>query len=353
MRYYRNNLAGNVLREFICISAFIFLVGLVTVAGCSSLTGRSSSSDHTGPTLEGREAEVKSNLHAIQIALERYAVDTGGFYPLMLYGGDATDTFAKLGAPDNPDTGQSYYMPPDEPGYRAFPGDSDALIQFGYLAQYPTNPFVDPERGKIVTNPGENGFGPLEYHFTTIGISRVNIWSQPFDRSLYYVRRSVGGRDGNLMWDVSEGQRHPPWPIIVVPEPERHWSGFTNPEPARGEPRERFRDDYQFWLTPGNFYYYAIFEGNGSYSAFAETSIGPDRARPMSGPVIGFHLCAYGDIQDPGLDVYNLWGDFAERSLRSVNDQNVTTAATMPYVGPDGRRDGVVMVLDSGVQIRQ
>jgi type IV pilus assembly protein PilA len=80
---------------------------------------------------KAKEAEVKSNIHAIQIALERYAVDTGGFYPLMLYGGDLSDTFVRLGAPVNPNTGQSYYVPPDDPGYPAFPGDLDVLIQFG------------------------------------------------------------------------------------------------------------------------------------------------------------------------------------------------------------------------------
>jgi prepilin-type N-terminal cleavage/methylation domain-containing protein len=53
---------------------------------------------------KAKEAEVKSNIHAIQIALERYSVDTGGYYPLILYGGDQTDTFVRFGAPDNPDT---------------------------------------------------------------------------------------------------------------------------------------------------------------------------------------------------------------------------------------------------------
>jgi type IV pilus assembly protein PilA len=83
---------------------------------------------------KAKEAEVKSNIHAIQIALERYAVDRGGFYPLILYGGDVTDTFAKLGAPENPDTGMSYYNPPDDPGYATFPGDLEGLMPFGSLA---------------------------------------------------------------------------------------------------------------------------------------------------------------------------------------------------------------------------
>lgn len=222
---------------------------------------------------KAKEAEVKSNIHAIQIALERYGVDTGGFYPLMLYGGDQTDTFVKLGAPVNPKTGVSFYVPPEDPGYAAFPGDVDVLVQFGYLAQYPHNPFQRTRDlskfGKLTTNPADNGFGPLEFHFDTSGKARVNIWAQPFDRALVYVKREVGGEQGNLMWDVSEGQRHAPWPIVVVPEPAADpQTGYKNPSYSTFafEGTTNYRDDFQFWLTPGNFYYYALFEGVGGYS---------------------------------------------------------------------------------------
>lgn len=33
------------------------------------------------------EAQTKSNLQTIHIALERYATDNGGFYPAYIYGG--------------------------------------------------------------------------------------------------------------------------------------------------------------------------------------------------------------------------------------------------------------------------
>jgi len=308
---------------------------------------------------KAKEAEVKSNIHAIQIALERYAVDTGGFYPLMLYGGDVTDTFAKLGSPESPITGLSYYVPPDDPGYPAFPGDLDVLIQFGYLSQYPSNPFQrtrDMSKfGKLKTDPGENGFGPIEFTFENNGLARVNIWAFPFDRALYYVRRLVGGEQGNLMWDVSEGQRHPPWPIMVVPEPEAHWTGYQNPEYSAYafENTTNYRDDYQFWLTPGNFYYYALFEGVGGYSTFVSQNGTPNPNAPITGAIIGYHLAGYGTIFNPGNDVYNLWGDYTERSLFTVNEQLSGPPESFAdiYVGPDGRRDGVIMVADSGVDV--
>jgi type IV pilus assembly protein PilA len=311
---------------------------------------------------KAKEAEVKSNIHAIQISLERYAVDTGGFYPLVLYGGDVTDTFVKLGSPENPDTGQSYYMPPEDPGYVPFPGDLDVLIQFGYLAQYPNNPFQrtrDVSKfGKLRTNPAENGFGPLEYHFDTHARTRVNIWAFPFDRALYYVRRDVGGQQGGLMWEISEAQRHAPWPIVVVPVPEGNpnFGDYQNPEFSAYafENTTNYRDDYQFWLTPGNFYYYALFEGVGGYSTFVSDDSGPNPNAPITGAIIGFHLAGYGTIFNAGQDVYNLIGDFPERSLFSFNDNAAASNATSfadIYVGPDGRRDGVIIVVDSGVDI--
>lgn len=309
---------------------------------------------------KAKEAEVKSNIHAIQIALERYAVDTGGFYPLILYGGDVTDTFVKLGSPDNPDTGESYYLPPEEPGYAPFPGDLDVLIQFGYLAQYPNNPFQrtrDVSKfGKLMTNPGENGFGPLEFYLDTDGLARVNIWAHPFDRAIWYVRRLVGGMQGNLMWDVSEGQRHAPWPIIVVPEPEpTEWPiGYRNPEYSAYafENTTNYRDDYQFWLTPGNFYYYALFEGVGGYSTFVSINNVLNENAPITGAIIGFHLAGYGTIFNAGNDVYNLWGDYPERSFLTFNEypDSIETFADI-YVGPDARRDGVIIVVESGVDI--
>lgn len=38
---------------------------------------------------KAKEAEVKQNLHAIQLALERYSTDEDGTYPYYLYGGEA------------------------------------------------------------------------------------------------------------------------------------------------------------------------------------------------------------------------------------------------------------------------
>ena len=295
---------------------------------------------------KAKEAEVKSNIHSIQIALERDAVDTGGAYPLILYGGDPTDTFATYHSP----------APIDWDDYVYYPGDIDVLLEFGYLAQYPQNPFYRTRNvdkyGKIVTNPGENGFreGGLEFD-----LGRVNIWAMPHDRSIEYIRREVGGERGNLMWEISEGQRHAPWPIIVVPPPTATPTGFVNPDPGTFlQNAVNYRDDYQFWLTPGNFYYYAIFDGVGNYSSFLDDGNGPNINFPAQGAVIGFKLCGYGTIWNPGGDYYNLMGDFPERSLNTINIPLAGQPQNMIeiYVGPDDRRDGVILVVESGTDVR-
>ncbi len=305
-----------------------------------------------------QEEEVKANIHKIQIALERYAVDSGGYYPYILYGGDETDTFATLSAPINPNTEHSYYFPPDDPGYQPYQGDMDVLIHYGYLAEYPQNPFMADwdvlKEGKIKTNPAENGFGPLEYHFGMMQMTRTNIWAQPSDRSLLYVRREVGGEVGTLMWDVSEGQRHAPWPIMVMPEPDQlEWPmGYTNPWYSEYDLNytTTFHDDHQFWLSPGNFYYYGIFEGLAGYSPFLGGGTNP-RAY-ITGWVIDYKLAGYGAIDNPGQDVYNLWGDYEDRSLYSYN-QPISFPMTMEsiYVGPDGRPDGVIIVVSGGIEL--
>jgi prepilin-type N-terminal cleavage/methylation domain-containing protein len=291
---------------------------------------------------KAKEAEVKSNIHSIQIALERYGVDTGGEYPLILYGGDPTDTFS---------TYQSYvdHPPIDWPDYVPFKGDVDCLLQFGYLAQYPQNPFYRSRNvekyGKIITNPGENGFE----RGTEFDIGRVNIWARPHDRSREYIRREVGGQRGNLMWEISEGQRHAPWPIIVVPEPEADCWGYVNPLAGTFlQNVTNYRDDYQFWLTPGNFYYYALFDGVGGYSSFVNSN----PQFPIQGAVNGFKLAGYGTIWNPGDDVYNVRGDYPERSLFTVNCPGAMDDILDIYVGPDGRRDGVIIVVESGTDRR-
>ena len=305
---------------------------------------------------KAKEAEVKSNIHSIQIALERYATDSGGTYPLILYGGDNTDSFTTRTSPD--------YTAPTQgalEGHSEFDGDVDVLIEYGYLSQYPRNPF---QRKRDIEKYGALFTQPEQYNLPTIGppFVRVNIWSQHpspthgnVDRGKQLVERRVGGEKGNLMWDVSEGQRHSPFPIVVVPDPDpdapTNYYQYVNPTTSNNfADVANYRDDHLFFLLPGNFYYYATFSGIGGYSPLANN----DPRKPVLAEVTGFNLAGYGTTTNPAKDVYNIMGDYTERSLFTINNPNVNlSSATLEdkdliYVGPDGRNDGVIIVVQSG-----
>jgi type II secretory pathway pseudopilin PulG len=302
---------------------------------------------------KAKEAEVKSNIHSIQIALERYGTDSGGTYPLILYGGDSTDSFTTRTTENYFDSGGN-----ELDGFSEFDGDVDCLIEYGYLSSYPRNPFQrrrDIEKyGRLLTQPIQYNL-PLMEH-------RVNIWSQhpspthgDQDRALQFVERQVGGEKGDLMWDISEGQRHAPFPIVVVPDPDpdapTNYYGYVNPTTANNfSDVANYRDDHLFFLMPGNFYYYATFSGIGGYSPLVNN----DPNKPVLGEVTGFNLAGYGTVSNPAKDVYNIMGDFTERSLFTVNNPNVDPNGLtledrdLIYVGPDGRADGVIIVVQSG-----
>ncbi|MEO7993885.1 MAG: type II secretion system protein [bacterium] len=299
---------------------------------------------------KAKEAEVKSNLRSVQIALERYAVDSAGVYPLILYGGDYFDTFTTTRSPvPNPDPSGLMV------GTSEFPNDVDTLIQYSYLSQYPRNPFTrrrDVNKyGRFLTDPAE---WLTDAHFLNGRPPRVNVWSQGgsqgnADRAAQLVRRQVGGEKGDLMWDVSEGQRHSPFPIVVVPDDARNPLLGTG---AVAVGATNYRDDHQFWVTPGNFYYCATFSGIGNYGSFVSDSGGVNYNAPIMGTVTGWKLAGYGTVTNPGQDVYNIIGDFPDRSLNSVNQDTSGASGVADidkfYVGPDGRRDGVILVLQSG-----
>lgn len=304
---------------------------------------------------KAKEAEVKSNIHAIQIALERYATDSGGTYPLILYGGDNSDSFTTLTTEEYDDSGGNTWD-----GFSEYDGDVDVLIEFGYLSQYPKNPF---QRKRDIDKYGRLLTQPADYNLLLMD-HRVNIWSQhpapthgASDRAHQLIERQVGGEKGNLMWDISEGQRHMPFPIVVVPDPAPdapgNYYGYVNPTAANNfSAVANHRDDHLFFLMPGNFYYYATFSGIGGYSPL----VNGNPLKPVISEVTGFNLAGYGTTTNPAKDVYNIWGDYTDRSLFTTN-RPITAAELLSYtladrdkiyVGPDGRMDGVIIVVQSG-----
>ncbi len=93
-------------------------------------------------TYKGRQAEVRVNLHNIQLSVEQYAVDHHGTYPRFLTGGEARWSTAV----DMQHPADAYSRPAD-----AFSGPADCperqrltdpLLREGYIDSYPRNPFT-------------------------------------------------------------------------------------------------------------------------------------------------------------------------------------------------------------------
>ena len=82
---------------------------------------------------KAKEAEVKANVHNIQLALERFAVDSNGNYPAYLIGGDNSS----LVIPDQIDNTQ-LPIAVESPVEMA----SDPMLRDGYVDSYPANPFI-------------------------------------------------------------------------------------------------------------------------------------------------------------------------------------------------------------------
>ncbi|MEZ5339542.1 MAG: hypothetical protein R3F46_14930 [bacterium] len=95
------------------------VISVAVVAGIILIAVPMVFGNHRYPQYQ--ESEVKQNLHAIQLAVERYAVDSEGSYPQWISGGSHAP--GSLGGP--------------EAAYIA-----DVLIREGYMPSYPANPFA-------------------------------------------------------------------------------------------------------------------------------------------------------------------------------------------------------------------
>jgi len=105
-----------------------------------------------------REAETKANLHTIQIALERYAIDHSGAYPNYIMGGDMRGWDPKHGCRAITEAAEDK-RPPEDP-----------LIKYAYMNSYPTNPFVDSasEKADLIAQTGSGGtegYGDVRFGF--------------------------------------------------------------------------------------------------------------------------------------------------------------------------------------------
>lgn len=185
---------------------------------------------------KAREAEVKSNIHAIQIALERYAVDTGGVYPPFLVGAERNSNIIKMsidlagnGVSQFPVHGNTPFCKTADPAMAIGPyGERmlmDPLIQFGYLSEFPVNPFARRDTGMWNTSS-----------INQTGMTGV----YPY-----------GGEHGDKMFDLGFGWGDTPETDFVLYTTE-------SIEEAEAQGSDTVFSDPDL-DSPGNFYYHPIF----------------------------------------------------------------------------------------------
>jgi len=170
-----------------------------------------------------RIAEVKTNIHEIQIACERYCVDSGGAVPLFLVGadrgGNILQSYIDLSGngisrfPVDGMTPFAYSENSESPENPKLQFTCDPLLASGYLAYYPTNPFAD--RG--------NRFGSL-------------VLSDKNKAGIF----PYGGPYGDLMFDLGFGWGDTPQTEYIT---------------VTGKPIDSPPEMH----APGNFYYHPVF----------------------------------------------------------------------------------------------
>ncbi len=280
---------------------------------------------------KAREAETKQNLHAIQIALERYATDSdGAAYPMWVAGGDWTDSYVINETYRNRNITQADIdaLPPGKQNLEiAQDGFGDSLIMDGYLTEALRNAFI------VTNRKGGTLSNRRIQHRNDVAFGNGNM-----------VRNQVGGVNNNLMVEI------------------------VGPPIAQ---RVRYNGDlyvqkvYQFDINQlqkpitdstkignpglvGNFLYYATL-ANPRYKWIYYN---------FTSEPAGYYLCGFGSLKNAGMDVYDVNANFPGR-FRTDNcgegylgipcppagGQNSTSAS---FGGPDGVKDGVIVVLEAG-----
>ena len=339
---------------------------------------------------KAREAQVLSGLHVIQAALERYATDNDGRYPMWLLGGDWSDW--------NTVEGMS---PVFCPGISRPCGDGDPLLMYGYLNAYPRNPFMQAaalgRQFHVLDCVRPNH--PLGVS-TDVFCFNGNDYDGRYD-NLHFIQdpntdtcqnaegtcRRVGGQGTNRMWELSEGgysfvplnwtgaynsfwsdefdwlwsqegrgwSGHPPFTVLPRCPPTD-----TSPECQLRQTKGRVLHPY----AVGNFFYWPIWTGTAGYGLSISSS--------TSDVVRGYVLFAFGAIWNRGHDVIDVFGDpyipdttvglLCERGVNFTgsNDCRIDfeersffgTTAYCVHNGPDGIYDGIIGVVASGTDVK-
>jgi hypothetical protein len=221
---------------------------------------------------KAKEAEVKNNLHTIQLALERFCIDMDGNYPQYLIGGEMP------GVPD-PLQNVSRKALYSDPNVNKRLMQSDPLIRRGYMGCYPKNPFVNSKSVASIENLQIEVRDPL----------RVGAEGDKQDYRF--------GKDCNVMGNVSCDYRYPDYVDVTTGEGPKTVKSYAD------------FDGYPFFdvwhgnrpslYLPGEFFY----KSNGEIVAADPSAI--DTLKPVKPFVTEMYILGgYGSIRTKGKDVF-------------------------------------------------
>ncbi len=253
---------------------------------------------------KAKEAEVKSNLHNIQLSIERFAVDTEGVYPQYLIGGDIR--YARDQQSGNNVAALS--------GITEITNRfalSDPLLRRGYIDSYPKNPFA--RNGAAIHKFQQDINDPLR-----------NDANGP-------VRGNRFGGSCTIMGNVSADHR---FPRFVVSQPG------TTPDP-NAQSMADF-DGYRFYdlwygnrpklYLPGEFFY----KSNGPIVVATTQSV--DTSRPVQPVEIDQYIMGgFGSIRSKGSDIIGREPNISAYAISKTGENTLyafNPPAGRPSVGP-------------------
>jgi len=240
---------------------------------------------------KAKEAEVKANLHTIQISLERYMTDNGE-YPEYLIGGDIEAWSHWHSVNDQTDALNALVQ--------------DPLIIYDYITSYPMNPFVgdgqvilkststlpDPQQGD-----GDPRFG---YKGNTMGNGLEDF---------YFFEHRQGGLPPQWTSTIETRRTLPPDQAATLFFPEldgtpqqglHYMFGGRRQIIINADGSPDFKTIMTYW--PGNFMY----RGLGSHVSERQGFTHFDPGYFLVEHTDRYILGAYGSFYTPGLDVIRL-----------------------------------------------
>ena len=232
---------------------------------------------------KAKEAEVKANLHNIQLSIERFAVDTEGAYPQYLIGGEA-----KYAATVNTGASSNAFMNVQD--CDPIEGVSDPLLRRGYIDAYPRSPFT------------RNGIAIHQYQDPPVTGDFTDLMRNGADGEAYN-----GGGTGDL------GTRFGPYcttmGAVLAEFRYQEWT-YVNVDNGNWQPRPTGTlAEYPFWdmwegnrplpFLPGQFWY----KGMGPIIAVSTQDTDPDGDPNIPTEIDPSMMGGYGSIRTKGKDM--------------------------------------------------